>query len=86
MVGKGGQAEVYRGMLDDGRLVAVKRLIQKSSGDVKEKEFLSELGIIGHVSHPNTVALVGFCVENGLHLIFDYSSYGSVSTLLHGKH
>eukprot|EP00250_Pteridium_aquilinum_P014674 c22135_g1_i1 orf=123-2258(+) len=83
MVGRGGHSEVYKGILLDGRLVAIKKLTNGSSEATKEKDFLTELGIIGHVSHPNTLPLVGFCVEEGLHLIFNFSSHGSLATLLH---
>lgn len=84
MVGKGGHAEVYKGSLNDGRLVAIKRLLRIDSGEQNERDFLIELGIIGHVCHPNTTPLVGFCVEKDLHLIFHLSSHGSLATQLHG--
>ncbi|MCO5554805.1 hypothetical protein L7F22_008340 [Adiantum nelumboides] len=84
MVGSGGHSDVYKGTLQDGQLVAIKRLTKGVSEERKEKDFLTELGIIGHVSHPNTIPLVGFCVEQGLHLIFTFSIHGSLATLLHG--
>nr|DAD45786.1 TPA_asm: hypothetical protein HUJ06_004016 [Nelumbo nucifera] len=83
MVGKGGYAEVYKGVLKDGRVIAVKRLSRASTDERKEKEFLTELGTIGHVHHPNVSALLGCCIDNGLHLIFEFSSHGSVASLLH---
>ncbi|KAK6944260.1 UspA [Dillenia turbinata] len=85
LVGRGGFAEVYRGDLDDGRVIAVKRLAKDNTDENKEKEFLMELGIIGHVCHPNTANLVGCCIENGLHLIFNFSPNGNLASALHGK-
>ncbi|KAL6331683.1 hypothetical protein AAG906_014333 [Vitis piasezkii] len=85
MVGQGGYSEVYRGHLDNGQIVAVKRLAKDNADENKEKEFLIELGIIGHVCHPNTANLVGCCIENGLHLIFNFSPNGTLSSALHGK-
>ncbi|XP_028059097.1 probable receptor-like serine/threonine-protein kinase At5g57670 isoform X2 [Camellia sinensis] len=85
MVGRGGYSEVYRGDLDDGRAIAVKRLAKDNTDENKEKEFLLELGIIGHVNHPNTAILVGCCIENGLHLIFNLSPNGTLASALHGK-
>ncbi|XP_042493982.1 probable receptor-like serine/threonine-protein kinase At5g57670 isoform X2 [Macadamia integrifolia] len=85
MVGKGGFAEVYRGDLSDGRTIAVKRLAKDRRNEEKEEEFLSELGIIGHVSHPNTAYLIGCCIENGLHLIFNFSPNGTLDEALHGS-
>lgn len=84
MVGKGGYGEVYRGVLDDGRAVAVKRLAPTAAADEKkEKDFLTELGTVGHVRHPNVSALLGCCVDRGLHLVFHFSTRGSVSANLH---
>lgn len=70
-------------------MVAVKRLARASTSvevEQKEKEFLSELGTIGHVRHPNISTLLGCCIHNeGLHLIFEFSSNGSVSSHLHDE-
>ncbi|MQL79067.1 hypothetical protein Taro_011516 [Colocasia esculenta] len=85
MVGRGGYAEVYKGTLDGGHVIAVKRLAKGGADMHKEREFLAELGILGHVCHPNTAYLVGYCIENGLHLIFDFSPNGSLASALHGR-
>ncbi|KAF3338830.1 putative receptor-like serine/threonine-protein kinase [Carex littledalei] len=87
LVGRGGYAEVYKGiLLADRRAIAVKRLNPAALTDGKrEKEFLTELGTVSHVSHPNVSRLLGCCVENGLHLIFELSSTGSVSSNLHDE-
>lgn len=84
LVGRGGYAEVYRGTLRDGEVIAVKRLTKASNDERKEKEFLTEIGTIGHVCHPNVLSLLGCCIENGLYLIFYFSSKGSVASILHG--
>lgn len=85
LVGKGGYAEVYRGMLEDGEEIAVKRLNRGSSEERKVKEFLTEIGTIGHVCHPNVLSLLGCCIDNGLYLIFQFSSRGSVASLVHDE-
>ncbi|XP_031736529.1 probable receptor-like serine/threonine-protein kinase At5g57670 isoform X2 [Cucumis sativus] len=85
MVGQGGYSEVYKGELSDGKMIAVKRLTKDNKDGNKEKEFLMELGIIGHVFHPNTASLLGCCIENGLYLIFNFSQNGNLSSALHGK-
>ncbi|KAF8400385.1 hypothetical protein HHK36_013683 [Tetracentron sinense] len=85
MVGRGGYAEVYRGDLCDGQTIAVKRLAKDNTDENKEKEFLTELGIVGHVCHPNTTHLIGCCIENGFHLIFNFSPNGSLASALHGR-
>ncbi|KAL2502260.1 Protein kinase superfamily protein [Forsythia ovata] len=85
MVGKGGFAEVYKGVLEDGQAIAVKRLSKSANDERKEKEFLTEIGTLGHVCHPNVTALLGCCIDNGLYLIFQFSSKGSVASLLHDE-
>lgn len=85
MVGRGGYSEVYRGDLSDGQTIAVKMLAKDNNNANKEKEFLMELGVILHVSHPNTAKLVGCCIENGLYLIFNFTENGTLASALHGK-
>jgi len=63
----------------------VKRLTKASNDERKEKEFLTEIGTIGHVCHPNVLSLLGCCIENGLYLIFYFSSKGSVASILHDE-
>ncbi|KAG2694909.1 hypothetical protein I3760_08G165800 [Carya illinoinensis] len=84
LIGKGGYAKVYKGCLQDGQLIAVKRLT-KGTADEKTSGFLSELGIIAHVDHPNTAKLIGCGIEGGMHLIFQLSPLGSLGSLLHGS-
>lgn len=83
LVGKGGCAKVYKGVLPCGRLIAVKKHNRGENAAGKERDFLIELGIISHVYHPNTATLLGICIENGLHLVFQFSQYGSLQALLH---
>lgn len=37
--------------------------------------FLSELGIIAHINHPNAAKLHGFGVDGGLHLVLEFSPH-----------
>ncbi|CAA7034681.1 unnamed protein product [Microthlaspi erraticum] len=83
IIGEGGHAEVYKGVLPDGETVAIKKLTRHA----KEKEervsdFLSELGIIAHVNHPNAARLRGFSCDRGLHFVLEYSPHGSLASLL----
>ncbi|KAF5190284.1 Receptor-like cytosolic serine/threonine-protein kinase RBK2 [Thalictrum thalictroides] len=84
LVGRGGYAEVYRGVMKDGQVLAVKRL-NRATNETKEREFLTELGTIGHVHHPNVSSLLGCCIDNGFYLIFEFSLHGSVSSVLHDE-
>ncbi|KNA19784.1 hypothetical protein SOVF_058320 [Spinacia oleracea] len=85
LVGKGGYSEVYRGELKDGEMVAVKKLTRATNEEKREKEFLTEIGTIGHVFHPNVSSLLGCCIDNGLYLLFPFSPRGSVASVLHDQ-
>jgi len=74
MVGRGGSAEVFRGLLDDGRAVAVKRIT--SDKPVGETDFLREVSIVASVHHRSLVRLLGYCLQRGggLYLVYPRSS------------
>ncbi|KAF5732730.1 hypothetical protein HS088_TW17G00260 [Tripterygium wilfordii] len=84
MIGKGGYAEVYMGCLQNGQYVAIKRLT-KGTQDEMTGDFLSELGIMAHVNHPNTAKLIGYGIEGGMHLVLELSAHGSLASLLYGS-
>ena len=84
-MGKGGHSEVYRGLLDQGQLVAVKRLLQSNSGEQLITDFLMEIGMLCQISHPNIARFVGFCSNKGLYLVFHFLEHGSLESRLHGN-
>ncbi|KAJ7953512.1 Receptor-like serine/threonine-protein kinase [Quillaja saponaria] len=85
MIGKGGHAEVYKGCLSDGQVVAVKRLRkQDKENEDRVADFLSELGIIAHINHPRAARLIGFGIDGGLHLVLQFTPHGSLAKLLFG--
>ncbi|KAI3750390.1 hypothetical protein L2E82_21025 [Cichorium intybus] len=56
-IGRGGSGTVYKGVLEDERVVAVKRLGDVSDGG----EFWAEMSTIGKLNHMNLVRMWGFC-------------------------
>ncbi|KAK8994603.1 hypothetical protein V6N11_045683 [Hibiscus sabdariffa] len=84
MMGKGSLGTVYRAVLDDGSVVAVKRL--KDANPCPRKEFEQYMDIIGKVKHPNVVKLRAYyyAKEEKL-LVYDYLPNGSLHSLLHGN-
>ncbi|KAL5157570.1 Receptor-like cytosolic serine/threonine-protein kinase RBK2 [Glycine soja] len=83
LIGEGGYAEVYLGKLEDGNFVAIKRLTRGCQEEMTA-DFLSELGIIVHVDHPNIARLIGYGVEGGMFLVLQLSPHGSLSSILYG--
>ncbi|KAK6917719.1 Serine-threonine/tyrosine-protein kinase, catalytic domain [Dillenia turbinata] len=74
-LGSGGYGRVFKGMLKDGTVVAVKRLDGIGQGT---KEFLAEVDSIGNLHHINLVKLIGFCVEKS-HNILLYENMSNSS-------
>lgn len=72
-VGRGGYGRVYRGILADGTIVAVKRAQEGSLQG--EKEFLTEIEFLSRLHHRNLVSLVGYCDEEGEQVSFHPLSY-----------
>ncbi|XAR50821.1 Non-specific serine/threonine protein kinase [Bertholletia excelsa] len=83
-IGEGGFGSVYKGMLQDGTVIAVKQLSSKSKQG--NREFLNEIGMISALQHPNLVKLYGCCVEgNQLLLIYEYMENNCLSRALFGQ-
>ncbi|XP_040381766.1 proline-rich receptor-like protein kinase PERK1 [Oryza brachyantha] len=84
LLGQGGFGYVYRGVLPDGKEVAVKQL---SSGSGQgEREFQAEVDMISRVHHRHLVPLVGYCIA-GAHrlLVYDFVPNNTLEHHLHGK-
>ncbi|RRT81081.1 hypothetical protein B296_00007246, partial [Ensete ventricosum] len=84
LLGRGGSCCVYKGLLLDGREVAVKQLkVDDAQG---EREFKAEVEIISRVHHRHLVSLVGYCLsENQRLLVYDYVPNRTLYHHLHGK-
>ncbi|XP_074268914.1 G-type lectin S-receptor-like serine/threonine-protein kinase At1g11300 [Silene latifolia] len=81
MLGQGGFGQVYKGLLGDGREIAVKRLSAASSQGVQE--FTNEVIVISRLQHKNLVSLIGFCVEGEEKLlVYEYMPNKSLSAFL----
>ncbi|WVZ50689.1 hypothetical protein U9M48_001921 [Paspalum notatum var. saurae] len=82
-LGEGSYGTVFKGKLDDGRLVAVKFLHDyKGEGE----EFVNEVMSIGRTSHVNIVGLFGFCLEGSKRaLIYEYMPNGSLDRYIYSE-
>ncbi|KAI8005857.1 putative LRR receptor-like serine/threonine-protein kinase [Camellia lanceoleosa] len=83
-IGEGGFGPVYKGVLSDGAVIAVKQLSAKSKQG--NREFVNEIGMISALQHPNLVRLYGCCIEgNQLLLIYEYMENNSLARALFGR-
>lgn len=75
---------MYKGVLPDGKMVAIKRAQQGSmQGGL---EFKTEIELLSRVHHKNLVGLVGFCFEQGEQmLVYEFIPNGTLRESLSGK-
>ncbi|KAL2504782.1 Protein NSP-INTERACTING KINASE 1 [Abeliophyllum distichum] len=85
LLGKGGFGNVYMGYLQDGTVVAVKRL-KDGSTIGGERQFQTEVEMISLAVHRNLLRLYGFCMTaTEKLLVYPYMSNGSVASRLKEK-
>ncbi|KAG6412957.1 hypothetical protein SASPL_125652 [Salvia splendens] len=84
VLGKSGIGIVYKVVLEDGVILAVRRLGE--GGSQRFKEFQTEVEAIGKLRHPNVVTLRAYywSVDEKL-LIYDFVPNGNLAAAIHGK-
>ncbi|KAK9268962.1 hypothetical protein L1049_000728 [Liquidambar formosana] len=84
LIGQGAFGPVYKAQMSTGETVAVKVLATDSKQG--EKEFQTEVMLLGRLHHRNLVNLVGYCAEKSQHmLIYVYMSKGSLASHLYSE-
>ncbi|KAJ0963303.1 hypothetical protein J5N97_028425 [Dioscorea zingiberensis] len=84
LLGQGGFGYVHKGVLPNGKEIAVKQL--KSGSKQGEREFQAEVDIISRIHHRHLVSLVGYCIA-GLKriLVYEFVPNKTLEYHLHGK-
>ncbi|CAI0390001.1 unnamed protein product [Linum tenue] len=84
LLGQGGFGYVHRGVLPNGKEVAIKQL--KAGSGQGEREFQAEVEIISRVHHKHLVSLVGYCITGSERLlVYEFVQNDTLEFHLHAK-